>query len=219
MQEFIVKNLITVVFFLFLIYGFIKGFASGFIKKVLSLASIIITIFATRALTPMAASFIKDVTNLESSLTTIIYDALIKSNAYNSIDIPWLNTYIDTSNIEATIRDGLCTNLANTIINLICGIVIFIIVLILIKLIIKILDIVDYIPLVSQLNKILGGVLGVIEVMLIIYIAFTILRFFEAIPQVNVAVANIRASAFVGSLYDNNLIYNFFTNAFSAIKQ
>ena len=179
MQEFILKNLITIIFILLLIYGFIKGFAVGFLKKILSFGSIIVTIIATRFFTPSVSSFVKDVTNIESTLTALIYDSIIKNNFYDQINIPWLSGSVDTGSIQETIRSGLCTNIANAIINLACGIAVFIIVLILIKIVLKVLDIVDFIPVVGQLNKILGGVFGVFEMIFVVWIIFTIFRALE----------------------------------------
>lgn len=218
MQEFILKNLITIIFVLLLIYGFIKGFAVGFLKKVLSFGSIIVTIIATRFFTPMVSNFVKDVTNVESTLTALIYDSIIKNNFYDQINIPWLNGSIDTGSIQESIRNGICTNIANAIINLVCGIVVFIVVLILIKIILKVLDIVDFIPVVGQLNKILGGVFGLFETILIVWIVFTIFKALENVPQVKILSDNIKGSVLVGYFYNNNFIFNFFVNLFSAFS-
>lgn len=218
MQEFILKNLITIIFILFLVYGFIKGFAVGFLKKVLSFGSIIVTIIATRFFTPMVSNFVKDVTNIESTLTALIYDSIIKNNFYDQINIPWLNGSVDTGNIQESIRSGICTNIANAIINLVCGIIVFIVVLILIKIVLKILDIVDFIPVVGQLNKILGGAFGIFEMILIVWIVFTIFKALENVPQIKILTDNIKGSALVGYFYNNNFIFNFFANLFSAFS-
>lgn len=218
MQEFILKNLITIIFILFLVYGFIKGFAVGFLKKVLSFGSIIVTIIATRFFTPMVSNFVKDVTNIESTLTALIYDSIIKNNFYDQINIPWLNGSVDTGNIQESIRNGICTNIANAIINLVCGIIVFIVVLILIKIVLKVLDIVDFIPVVGQLNKILGGAFGIFEMILIVWIVFTIFRALENVPQIKILTDNIKGSALVGYFYNNNFIFNFFANLFSAFS-
>ena len=218
MQEFILKNLITIIFILFLVYGFIKGFAVGFLKKVLSFGSIIVTIIATRFFTPMVSNFVKDVTNIESTLTALIYDSIIKNNFYDQINIPWLNGSVDTGNIQESIRSGICTNIANAIINLVCGIIVFIVVLILIKIVLKVLDIVDFIPVVGQLNKILGGAFGIFEMILIVWIVFTIFKALENVPQIKILTDNIKGSALVGYFYNNNFIFNFFANLFSAFS-
>lgn len=215
MQEFILKNLITVIFVILLVYGFIKGFSLGFLKKVLSFGTIIIAIIVTKFFTPVIVNIIKDVTNVESTLTAHIYDAVIKSNIYDKMEIPWLSSAVDTGNIQETLKNGLCTDIANTIINLVCGIVVFIVALILVKIILKVLDVVDYIPVVGQLNKILGGVFGVCEIVLVTWIIFTVLRSIENIPQVKVITDNIKDSLIVNYFYNNNFVYNFFANLFS----
>lgn len=216
MQEFILKNLITIIFILLLVYGFMKGFTAGFLKKVLSLGSIIIAVITTRFFTPILANYVKDLTNIESTLTAIIYDSIMKNSFYDQINIPWVSGSIDTGNIQESIRNGICTNIANAVINLLCGIAVFIIVIILIKIILKVLDIVDFIPVVGQLNKILGGVFGIFEIIVVVCIVFTVFKALENIPQIKIVTDNIKASPIVGGIYNNNFVFNFFANLFSA---
>ena len=139
---------------------------------------------------------------------------IIKTNIYDGLNIPWLKSAINTGSIESVLRDELCAKIANGIISLLCGIAIFVVVLILIKLLLKVLDVVDYIPLISQFNKIMGGILGTLQIVLIVAILFTILKIFEAIPQVQVVVDNIKDSYIVGYIYNNNIVYNFVSNIF-----
>ena len=216
MQEFLLKNAITIVFLLLLLYSFVRGFSQGFLKKILSFGSIIVTIIATRFFTPVAANMVKDATNFESTLTAIIYDAMIKNNLYDQINVPWLSGSIDTGNIQENLKNGLCTSMANAIINILCGIVVFIIILILIKIILKVLDVVDFIPVVGQLNKILGGAFGVLEFIMVIWILFAVFRALENVQQLKILTDNIKDSAIVGMFYKNNIVYNFFANVFSA---
>ena len=89
------------------------------------------------------------------------------------------------------------------------------VVIILLKLLIKFLDVVNYIPFIGQLNKILGGVLGALETILLFWVIFAILKAFSGVPQVKVLTDNIESSFLVGALYNNNLVYNFFANLFS----
>ena len=216
MQEFILRNLITIIFLGLFIYGFMKGYATGFIKTILSFGSIIVSILLTRMFTPSVASVVKDVTNIESTLTSMIYNSLINTHLYDSLSIPFIKDAIGTGNIEMTIKEGLCANLANAIINLLCGIAVFVITMILIKIVIRILDIIDLIPVVGQLNKLLGGVFGILEILVITWIGFAILRVFEGVPNIQTITDNIKQSFLVGSIYNNNFIYEFFANLFTA---
>ena len=219
MQEFIFKNLILILFILLIISGFIKGFSQGFLKKVLSLGSIILTIIATKVFTPVVSVALKNVTNIEATLSDIIYKTIMESSTYDKLNLEGIATVFNTGDISDTIRDTLCNNIANAIINVICGIIVFIVALILIRLAIKILDIVDYIPVVGQFNKLLGGILGVIEVVIITMILFTVLRVFESVPQVATITDNIKTSPIISTLYANNIIFNFFSNLFSVLKK
>lgn len=219
MQEFILKNLILILFILFVISGFIKGFSLGFLKKVLSLGSIIITIIATKFFTPIVSVMLKNTTNIEATLSDMLYKAIIESSTYDNLNLDGIATIFNTGDITDTLKNTLCNNIANAIINLVCGILVFIVVLFLVRFAIRVLDIVDYIPVVGQFNKLFGGILGVIEVVLFTMILFTILRVFEAIPQISTLSENIKGQPVIGSLYENNLIYNFFSNLFSAIKK
>lgn len=218
MQELILKNLINIVFIILILYGFIKGFSEGFLKKVLSFGSIIVTIIATKYFTPIISGLVKDFTNIESTLTTIIYDVLINSTAYDKFNLGRFGGMLDTENLAKSIKDGLCTNVANALINLICGIIVFIVVLILIRLVLKALDVINYIPVIGQFNKLLGGVLGVIEIILLTWVIFTVIRGFENIPSVSILIEKIRSSSLVSFLYDNNIVYNFFSNLLNAFK-
>lgn len=217
MQEIVLKYLFTVLFIIVIALSFIKGFNSGFMKEVLSFGTLIVTILLTRIFTPTVANIVKDVTNLESTLTTIIYDALMKNNFYDKLNVPMLENAANTGNIQEAIRDGLCTSIANTIINLICAIAVFIFAFILIKVILKVLDIIDYIPVVGRLNKLLGGVLGIVEAIIIIWVIFILVRALENIPQLNVAIDIIKEAPLVGLLYKNNLVYSFLASLFSNV--
>lgn len=216
MQELVLKNLISILFIVIMVFSFISGFSKGFIKMVISFGSLIVSIILTRIFTPVVVEAIKNITNVESTLTTMIYDAIAKTNLYDSIDLPFMKNAIDTGNIQDALRDNLCNGMANAIINLLCGIAVFIALLITMKLIIKVLDVVNYIPLVGQLNKILGGLFGILEMMFIFWILFAVLRVFESIPQVKILIDNIKSSFIVGPFYESNIVYNFLANLFSA---
>ena len=211
MEESMIKNLITIFFVILAVFSFYRGYVKGMIKMIISFASVIIAVILTRIFTPMVAETIKNVTNIESTLTSNIYKMMINTNLYDKVNIPWVKDALDTGNLEESIKNTLCTGIANAIINLVCGIAVFIVVLIVIKLIINILDVVNFIPVVGQLNKIFGGVLGVFETILILWLVFAILKVLGNIPEIKVIDDNISSAYIVGTLYNNNLVYNLFT--------
>ena len=70
-------------------------------------------------------------------------------------------------------------------------------------------------PVIGQLNKVLGGGLGMIEAIFLLWIAFSIIKLLTIIPQVKIIEDYINNSIITTSIYNNNAIYNFFANLFS----
>ena len=120
MQVFILENLITLLIIIYLTYGIIKGFKLGLLKLILSLGSIVVTIIITKTFTPMVASIVKDVTNIESTLTERIYNAFITTNTFDSFNLNLFNIQ-NTGELNETIKNTICSNYANIIINIISG--------------------------------------------------------------------------------------------------
>lgn len=217
MQGFILENLITLLIIIYLLYGLIKGFNSGLLKLILSLGSLIVTIVITRTFTPAVASIVKDVTNIESTLTERIYNAFITTNAFDSFNLNLFNIQ-NTGELNETIKNTICSNYANIIINIISGVGLFIASILVLKFVIRVLDIVDYIPMVGQLNKILGGLAGVAQSLIVIWIIMVIVRVFENMPQVQNVIKNIQKSPIAWNIYTNNVIYDFLANLFPVFK-
>ena len=217
MQVFILENLITLLIIIYLAYGLIKGFNSGLLKLILSLGSLVVTIIITKTFTPMVASIVKDVTNIESTLTERIYNAFITTNTFDSFNLNLFNIQ-NTGELNETIKNTICSNYANIIINIMSGVGLFIASIIVLKFVIKVLDIVDYIPMVGQLNKILGAVAGVAQSLIIIWIIMVIVRVFENMPQVQNVIRNIQKSPIAWNIYTNNVIYDFLANLFPVFK-
>ena len=217
MQGFILENLITLLIIIYLLYGLIKGFRSGLLKLVLSLGSLIVTIIITRTFTPAVASIVKDVTNIESTLTERIYNAFITTNTFDSFNLNLFNIQ-NTGELNETIKNTICSNYANIIINIMSGVGLFIASIIILKFVIQVLDIVDYIPMVGQLNRILGAAAGVAQSLIIIWIIMVIVRVFENMPQVQNVIRNIQKSPIAWTIYTNNVIYDFLANLFPVFK-
>ena len=69
-----------------------------------------------------------------------------------------------------------------------------------------VLDKIMKIPLLKQLNEILGLLLGMLQGLLEIYLVLAIITFFSSVFDMEAFVAYIKASAIIGTLYENNFI-------------
>lgn len=210
MQNFLISNLILILVLLFLFYGLITGFKMGFLKKLLNFGSIIVSIVLTRAWTPEVVNIVKDYTNIQSSISDKLYKAFNETSILDKMDLSKLEDIININSMNSSIREYISTNLSNLLINILCGIIVFLATMFIIKIIIKVLDIIDIIPIVGQINKILGGLLGVVESLLLIWIIFAILKMTSVFPPVKEVITNnIENIFFLNYIYENNVIYNF----------
>lgn len=214
MREIILNNLIFILIAIFLVANFLSGFEKGFIRKVISIATIIVTIVVTKHFTPSIVETVKNMTNIEATINTRIYEAFIETNVFDTLNLGALEKFLGTDAMQSMIRDKIATSLTGIILNLVCGIALFIFTFLVIKIIIKLLDFIDYIPVVGEINKILGGIFGVIEALIIIWLVFAVVKVFENIPAVNTAIKQINNNFLVKALYDNNVIFDFFSNLF-----
>lgn len=213
MQNFIMSNLIFILVILFLLFGLITGFKMGFLKKLLSFGSIIISIFCTKTFTPEVVKIVKDYTNIQSSLSDNLNKTFNETSILDKMDLSKIQNVIDIESMNLSIKEYVSTNLSNLLLNILCGIAVFLVTMLILKIIIKFLDIVDIIPIVGQINKLFGGVLGVFQSLLLIWIVFAVLKFLSVLPPVkDVITNNIENTFFLNYIYENNIVYNFFAN-------
>lgn len=213
MQNFLMSNLIFILVILFLVFGLISGFKMGFLKKLFSFGSIIISVFCTKTFTPEVVKIVKDYTNIQASLSDNLNKTFNETSILDKMDLSKIQNVIDIESMNMSIKEYVSTNLSNLLLNVLCGIAVFLITMFILKIIIKFLDIVDIIPIVGQINKLLGGALGVLQSLLLIWIVFAVLKFLSVLPPVkDVITNNIENTFFLNYIYENNIIYNFFAN-------
>ena len=188
----------------------------GFLKKLLSFGTIIVAVICTKVFTPEVVNMVKDYTNIQSTLSESFYKMFNETSILDKMDLSMIQNMLDVENMNQSIKDYIVNNLSDMILNVLCGIGVFILTIILFKLIIKILDFVDIIPIVGQLNKILGAVLGLFESLLIVSIVFALLKVLSQLPPVAELITNNIENTFLLSyLYNNNIIFTIFNSLVS----
>ena len=182
----IISHLITIFVILFFVFSIRRGYQLGFFKKVLSIASLIIAIVLTKNLTPTVVLLIKDYTNIKSTISSALYNVFKNSNSFDSISIEGIQNIFNLGNMNESIQDFISNTVTEGILTIFCGIITFISLMILLKIIFRLLDFIDFVPVIGQLNKVLGGGLGLIEAIFLLWIAFSIIKLLTIIPQVKI---------------------------------
>ncbi len=103
---------------------------------------------------------------------------------------------------------------ANLVMNIISFIVTWIIVLICLQILMRALDIVNYIPLIGGLNRILGLLLGLVEGLITVWIFFLIITTFSNSDIGKQLMDMVAESAFLRTLYEKNFLMELLQNTF-----
>ena len=210
----------------FIAYHVFDGLRRGFIRKAVSAVSLIITLVLVTYLTPQITNFIQNSTSLHENLQQKcseiflngeynedvktdqvlmienmelpenIKDKLLENNNTESYDI-----------LEVTgFRDYIGAYLANMIINALAYLLSFVIVWAAIRAILIALDVVTMLPVLHGINKLAGGVLGIVYGVFLVWIGFLLVTILCNGDLGRQFFALINDNPFLLFLYNQNVI-------------
>ena len=176
----------------FIAYHIIDGLRRGFIRKVVSAVSLVITLVLVTYLTPQITTFIQDNTSLHENLQEKCSN-LFLNEEYNedvktdqvlmieNMDLPEniKEMLLENNNTESYdvlavsgFHDYIGAYLANMIINALAYLLSFLIVWTAIRAVLLALDVVTKLPILHGINRLAGGALGLVYGIVLVWIAF-----------------------------------------------
>lgn len=105
-------------------------------------------------------------------------------------------------------KHELATQVSELIMNLLSLIIIYVIVKVALFVAMFIIDGIMKIPVLKQLNEVLGLIVGAIVGVMQLYVAFSVITFISSITDISFVVDSIKASMIARVLFENNLIIN-----------
>lgn len=195
-----------------IIVAFAAGVRKGLVKSVWRAAAWLITAVLTFILVQPAADFLSGSQAAVKINDTVYNEVLQKLPAYEEGDketaIPeFLLGGLDIESIKSNAvpaaAEELARSITQVIIKIIAGIALFIILRILLAVLFKILDAASKLPVINSANKLLGGLLGIINILFVIYIACALISLFAANESV---MSVINSSYIVKYFYNNNIL-------------
>lgn len=206
------------------------GHCKGFIKLSVSAAALVATLLIVRGVTPQAADFIKTNTRICVSFEESILSALDLGETADQAGPSGQRMIIEALELPKQLKDALLENnnnevyhvlgveafsryiakyLANSILNMILFLILFVIVFTVIKIVTVWLDLVARLPVLNGINKIAGGILGGVEGVLYLWVAFLFITAFSATSMGRLLIRQIESSAWLFFLYERNLLGGF----------
>lgn len=196
------------------------GVKRGFIRSIVGVLSIVISLALATWTYPVVSNTIDNI-GITSSIEDTIEKSLInkdnseKQNTEDEIShLPKSTQEViqkQTEAITASAADATAKTISSLAVNIISILLVFIIVRIIMFLISHSLKFITRLPVIKGIDKILGGILGLLSGILIVYLILTFITFNTAINSDGALIKAIHNSYLTSFMYDNNFIVNLLT--------
>lgn len=232
-------NLLAVVIAaLFLVFIF-NGWHKGFLKIVISFAGTIVILIAVTFLSPKVSRYVTENTGIfettRHKVINVFLDKLSnadekKQSVEDDISENEKDTFIDDLNLPdimkndlieknasemyqallATVfREYISVYITKLIINAGSFVGVYIILSVILWLIVKSSDIISKIPVIKGFNKLLGGITGAAEALIIVWVFFFVIIMFLGDEIGGKLLKDVQASAFLTYLFNKNILFRF----------
>lgn len=223
-------NIIDVIVILIILLSVFMGYKKGFIKTVINLASFFVAIaLALMFYKPLAVILTENteiddwiISNIASSEEEkTINEENIENDFVSNDDVAENdNKILDIlNNLPSTITENagleeiknnakqeIAYKVSELIMNLLSLILIYVVVKVTLLIASIVLNGIMQIPVLKQLNEILGMAIGAVIGFIQIYMVFAVMTFLSSVCDLSIAITAIKASAFASILFENNII-------------
>ncbi|MBE5989481.1 MAG: CvpA family protein [Paenibacillaceae bacterium] len=226
------ENWLSVIAGVYLLGMVLYGHHRGFIRLVVSIFAMILSLTVVRVSLPAVTTYLKENTTLQQTVSQNIVKAAglaqEQSSGEEMSDKPSAQrTMIENLNLPRTVKSALIENnnseiyqmmgvqaftdyvgnyLADTIINSAGFVLLFAAVYMASKLIIRWLDIIARLPIISGINKLAGAIAGGLEGLLFLWLVCLLVTAFSGTEWGMMITRQIESSQWLSFLYSHNLL-------------
>ena len=224
-------NLLVGIVGIILIICAYRGMKRGLIKTVFSIFSMIIALVLTLWLSPIVSKKIQaneDIVNYFTKKIEVAFPAQEVGNKVSDqmnfieqLPLPQTlkTTIIENNNTDTYVAlavdnfsSYISHAIASIIINALVFIITYLLVTIALRVLCSVLDIISKLPLLNQLNKLTGLLVGAIHGFIIVWLMFVLLTAIAGTELGQKAFLLIEESPLLQYIYNNNLLLHFITN-------
>ena len=229
-------NWLLLIIIIILLGSALRGYQSGFIKTAFALVSILIALVATTIVSPTVSKALRSnetvVEKVNDQLYKVVkFDSDIKKTSQETSYIEKLslpeaikNTLIENNNTEVykamaveSFQDYVVNALSVIVINAATYIVCFLIITILLFVLSRVLDLISKLPLLNEVNKAAGLVVGLLSGCVKVWIFFLVITLLSTTSLGENVFAMINSSPLLTFIYDNNLLLKGIVNISQSI--
>lgn len=229
-------NWLLIIIIIILLASALRGYQSGFIKTAFALVSILIALVATTIISPAVSKALRSnetvVEKVNDQLEKVVkFDQDIKKTSQETSYIEKLslpesikNTLVENNNAEVykamaveSFEDYVVNALSVIVINAASYILCFLVILIALFIISRVLDLISKLPLLNEVNKTAGLVVGLLSGCVKVWIFFLIITLFSTTTLGENVFTMINSSPLLTFIYDNNLLLKGIVNITQSI--
>lgn len=212
----IIDLVIIAIFALCIFFGYHKGLTGSLLKIV----SFVLALAIAFILFKPVSNLVIDNTNWDENLEQAIRQSILKeeentqgNQAETKQSMPdvmmnYINEAVENAGNEAksAIVDATARDLSVTIINIAVAIVLFIISKIILLFIKGLANLLTKLPVIKQFDKLGGIIYGLLQSLVILYIAFAVISLFSPMMETTGIIEGIKKSYIGSMMYNNNLL-------------
>ena len=211
-----VWNWPAIVVIVFILAMAVYGFKKGFVRMALSALSVVIAIILMFVFGGVIRDAVRNNTRIDEKITEKIEQVLedhteIGDKTEDVIDKLHLPALIadklkkSTGNLSDN-TNAVAQKIANLIVSITVYVLLFLVILIAEAVLVKVMDLITKLPVIHQMNGLLGLVVSVLEAWAILCVIFLILTTFVQAAWGRNLLAMIRENPLTAWLYDHNFL-------------
>ncbi|WP_416861657.1 CvpA family protein [Lacrimispora xylanolytica] len=232
MTRLYMENWLSVIAGIYLLGMVLYGHYKGFIRLVVSMLAVILSLTIVRVALPTVTEFLKENTKIQQTISESMKKSVgiqgeetpgdISSDApsvqrtiIEKLDLPqnMKSALIENNNSEMyqllgvqAFTDYVGNYLANKILNSVGFVILFAVVYVAMKMIASWLNIIARLPIISGINKIAGALLGGIQGLVFLWLACILITAFSGTEWGLMLSRQIEASKWLSYLYNHNFL-------------
>lgn len=226
------ENWLSVIVGVYLIGMVLYGHHRGFIRLVVSMLALVLSLTIVRVSLPAVTGYLKENTGLQQTISESMKKSIglqaeegsdetssempsVQRTVIEKLDLPQTmkNALIENNNSEMyqmlgvqAFTDYIGSYLANKILNSVGFVILFAAVYVAMKLIVGWLDIISRLPILSGINKIAGAMMGGVQGLVFVWLACILITAFSGTSWGLMLSQQIEASKWLSYLYSHNFI-------------
>lgn len=215
-------NWVLVAVAVIVILNGLLGLKKGFVKIVLSMISVIVTLVLVMVLTPYVSDAMKETEvyqKINESTYEYVHEHLAEetfetgTESIQSLPLPESVKEMLMENGENYASAGIevltnyiADSLSDMIFNAMVFVITFVIVLFVVNIVFSAINLISKLPVLNSVNKLAGFAVGVAEGLVIVWIFFVFITVFNNSEMAISAYQQIESSKLLTFLYENNIL-------------